>query len=42
VHVVQCVLEVLQNHVTFGEINHIAGQFSNELQILWKVPHQQM
>lgn len=40
VHAVQCVLEVIQQHVTTGEISHIVDQFPQELLILWKTPEK--
>ena len=34
---VQCVLHVLQNHVSTGEITHILDQFPAELLDLWRL-----
>ena len=41
VNAVQCVLDVVQRHVTIGEIAHIVDQFPQELLILWKNPEKQ-
>ena len=41
VNAVQCVLDVVQRHVTVGEIAHIVDQFPQELLILWKNPEKQ-
>lgn len=40
VHAVQCVLDVVQHHVTIGEISHIVDQFPQELLFLWKTPEK--
>lgn len=39
-HAVQCVLDVVQRHVTVGEISHIVDQFPQELLFLWKTPEK--
>ena len=41
VNAVQRVLDVVQRHVTIGEIAHIVDQFPQELLILWKNPEKQ-
>jgi uncharacterized protein (DUF2267 family) len=41
IHAVQCVLDVIQQHVTTGEISHILNQFPEELLVLWKTPEKQ-
>lgn len=40
IHAVQCVLDVVQRHVSIGEISHIVDQFPQELLILWKTPER--
>ena len=36
-HHTKCVLNVLKNHVTTGEIQHLIDQFPNELAELWLI-----
>ena len=36
VHVVQCVLDVLQRHITVGEAQDVMGQFPDKLRTLWR------
>ncbi|HKZ65115.1 MAG TPA: DUF2267 domain-containing protein [Chitinophagaceae bacterium] len=40
IHTVQCMLDVVQRHVTTGEISHIVDQFPQELLVLWKMPEK--